>query len=290
MILVAYGVAMGRSFAVILLLMGLVFSCSNSEETQTQANSNSGNLCHDSALVAGKSIIGDNDWSPVDTGNHSLAGNEFAVAKLAINGTGTCTGFLINTNMIMTNNHCVSKNGVPVIAYFQAQNGDISTSCNQLVITDAALDFTILRCSRDLSNEIAPVIFASQVLATQADIYVIQQNCDYLKDPYCQIERMIAYGRLSNERRTIIDHTADTLPGSSGSPIFEESSHKVVALHNSGNPTHYDPNGLNHGINIQKVIAKINSSRKNVPLYFEKSDEFDLPPSSEIDQSKKCSE
>lgn len=279
---------MGRSFAVILLLMGLVFSCSNSEEAETQTGSNSGNLCHDSALVAGKSIIGDNDWRPIDRGNYSLSGNEFAVAKLAINGSGTCTGFLINNNMIMTNNHCVSRNGVPVTAHFQAENRDISTSCNQLVITDAALDFTILQCNRDLSREVAPVIFASQALATGTDIYIIQQNCDYLKDPYCQIERLIAYGRLSNERRTIVDHTADTLPGSSGSPIFEESTHKVVALHNSGNPTQYDPEGLNHGINIQKIIAKISSSHKNIPLFFEKSEDVENPPAHQEEESENC--
>lgn len=260
---------MRSSGAVIFLLLGLVFSCSKSSESALEATPHSGSLCPRSAeVVAGKSIIGDNDWRPVIGGEETFSSNEFAVAKLTIGPSGTCTGFLINDEMIMTNNHCVATSGKTVVAKFETENEIISAQCNQLIMTDSALDFTILKCNRNFSNIIAPVVIEAEYLSAPTDVYVIQQNCDYLKDPYCQIERMVSYGVLSSQQKIIIDHTADTLPGSSGSPIFDESTHKLVALHNAGNPTHYDPNGLNHGINIQWIVQKIKNSKKEIDLFF----------------------
>lgn len=275
---------MRSSGAVIFLLLGLVFSCSKAEEGSLEVGAHSGSLCPSGkGLVAGKSIIGDNDWRPVTGGEETFNNNEFAVAKLTIGTAGACTGFLINDEMIMTNNHCVATNGKKVIARFETEGEVVSAECNQLVMTDAVLDFTILKCNKNFSGMIAPVVIEEEYLKAPTDVYVIQQNCDYLENPYCQIKRMVSYGVLSAQHRIIIDHTADTLPGSSGSPIFDEGTHKLVALHNAGNPTQYDPNGLNHGINIQWIVQKIKNSNKKINLFFS-APRVSLPDTGEDDE------
>ena len=69
---------------------------------------------------------------------------------------------------------------------------------------------------------------------------------------------IVAY---ADEKR--IQYSTDTLPGSSGSPVFD-NSWRVVALHHSGgwitNPGTKKPVFKNEGININLIVKALNEN------------------------------
>lgn len=190
----------------------------------------------------GAVIVGSVNWQETVTLPEGSAErqNAMAVAYLSIPSEGTrCTGFLITPDVIMTNQHCIprasSANGVR--AYFHREAGstvsDSGVACDTFLGNDATLDFALLQCAGTPGDTFGVVGLASTSLAKDAQIYVIHQNCDYYTSPSCDPTKKYSPGKITLTGGEF-GHDADTLGGSSGSPLFSRTSHAVVGLHHVG--------------------------------------------------------
>ncbi|MEX1100172.1 MAG: hypothetical protein WEB87_07090, partial [Bacteriovoracaceae bacterium] len=83
---------------------------------------------------------------------------------------------------------------------------------------------------------------------------------------YCLPTQKISTGVLLGSNSTQIKHDADTLGGSSGSPIFDKGSHKVVGIHNAG--LNHGPNngGTNYGIPMYRIVDHLKSAYPHVNI------------------------
>jgi V8-like Glu-specific endopeptidase len=205
-----------------------LFSCDSNESAKSKSCSS-----------LGKIIIGDNDWIDYrDTSGKSQDANENTVAQIKIpRMMANCTGFLISNDVVMTNNHCINSasNATGVTAIFRNEDGIRETfSCSNMLMTNIQYDFTLIKCQGNPGKKYGHVTLAETRSEVGTPLYVVQENCDYLEDPRCAINKFVAFGSVQKSQDTRLYHDADTLGGSSGSPIFSDITHEVVALHNAG--------------------------------------------------------
>jgi len=85
-----------------------------------------------------EAIIGvdDSEWAPCYESSHpDVHDTSRAVARLLINGSGLCTGWLVgNEGHLMTNDHCISTQGQASNTNyeFMAEGANCTTNCYQL--------------------------------------------------------------------------------------------------------------------------------------------------------------
>jgi len=225
------------------------------------SGSSSDNLC----VTASKIIIGNNDWvDHAQTGDDPQNANERTVAQIKIPALlASCTGFLINEDTLMTNNHCIgtAAEALNVKAVFRDEDGTKTTfTCDQFITTNAQYDFTLVKCANAPGLTFGWVGLADMKPEIDERIYVVQENCDYIRDPRCVMNKYVAFGEVLGSQTARMFHDADTLGGSSGSPVFSEETHQVVALHHAG--------GINQNEGIPMVqIKKIITTTTRVKLH-----------------------
>ena len=203
------------------------------------------------------------------------------VARLLINGTSSCTGWLVGSEgHVLTNAHCIGSaaDANNTDFEFDAQGGTCSASCTSqgtcpgiveatsstLVMSDVASDFALVQ----LGTNVTPTYGYLQLRAAGAivneRIYIPQHPQGWgkriavvsshpsdasgygevfgLNAPACQS------GGLPD-----VSYFADTQSGSSGSPVIAYADHQVVALHHCGNCP-------NRGVPIGEVVTALGGS------------------------------
>ncbi len=248
-------------------LILLLLSCQKSDEIV--AGSNSCPTTVNNSML----FIGNNDWIDYKkTGNTPQDANERTVAQIKIPALlATCTGFLINSDTLMTNNHCIgsASKAVNVTAIFRDINGTRTTySCSQFITTSAQYDFTLVKCANSPGLKFGWVGLAKAPPVRDTQIYVAQENCDYISDPHCIVNKYVAFGEILQSQASRVYHNADTLGGSSGSPIFSEDTHQVVAIHNSGYSTTSSNPQMNAGIPMFQIRKKIQETTSVIMYEF----------------------
>ncbi|CAJ1960286.1 unnamed protein product [Cylindrotheca closterium] len=191
-----------------------------------------------------------------------------SVAKIIINGRGTCTGWLIgNQNILVTNQHCIrnSEDALNSYAVFnlEVQNGggDCSGSGKDSVPSDIQdvyevdflieairlHDYTLVKLK---DRPTAPLKRYGFLETEPRDptigeaIYIPQHprghdkamaimDSQYGQEQRCRTLQPVvscygASGYLD------VRYTCDTEPGSSGSPVLSVETNKVIALHHCG--------------------------------------------------------
>ena len=190
--------------------------------------------------------------------------NQRTVAQIKIPALmASCNGFLINQDTLMTNNHCIGSaaNALKVTAIFRDTDGTRTTfNCDQFITTSVIYDFTLVKCSNSPGLKYGWVGLDTQKPIQLTPIYLVEENCDYITDPYCVVDKYVAFGEvlLSQNSRTF--HNADTLAGSSGSPIFSKTTHQVIALHNTGVPETSTTPAMNAGVPMYQIRNVITST------------------------------
>ncbi len=231
-------------FWVLFLFLALTFyGCGNDQSLPVTTQSGDPQL---SSVIIGKT-----DWlqvSELAKESKEVINSQF-VAELQIPGSmagqgSRCTGFLINDSVIMTNHHCIpnAKYALGVSATFDDgvdENGVSKSArfrCSEFLGSNQALDFALIGCQGTPGSSRGHAILDARVQADKSDLYVIQINCDYYLDPACVEKKLIAHGQLglTDKKDLNFSHNADTLGGSSGSPVFSAQSHSVIGLHNMG--------------------------------------------------------
>ncbi|AKJ00337.1 trypsin-like peptidase [Archangium gephyra] len=193
-------------------------------------------------------IVGSVDWTSSTLLSGTEAARANAVGYISIPQVGSrCTAWLVADDVVITNNHCVSRaaeaRGARVS--FNYIDGVSSTArlwydCSTFVQTWKNLDMTALRCA-PLNGQLPGQVYGKLTLsstdaASNASIYVVHQNCDYNTQSGCSPTKKYSPGSILNANYSSTDasYNADTLGGSSGSPVLSATSHEVVALHHYG--------------------------------------------------------
>lgn len=223
-----------RSAALMLSLLPL--GCVNALDTDLETGLAAG---HEEGSV----IVGSVNWTDVTQlpSNSPERINSHAVGYLSIPARGTrCTAFLIAPDVVMTNEHCIpgdwAAEGATVS--FRRERGvtgaqQSTWDCSVFIGNDPGLDFALLHCPERPGDVHGVLTLESRSVQRDDALYVIHQNCDYYAQPGCNPIKQYSPGRVTRVSQEI-GHDADTLGGSSGSPVFSRDSHAVFALHHVG--------------------------------------------------------
>jgi V8-like Glu-specific endopeptidase len=185
-----------------------------------------------------------------------------AVARVQLGSGELGTGFLMKDNLFVTNNHVISNREQALSAtlqfnYQQAASGlDLEPTIFHLhpdkgFKTNIEDDWTFVRVSEDANSEWGAIEIEPVDVSTTDRVNIIQHPGGGPKQ-IAIYHNVVAY--VDDKR---IQYLTDTLPGSSGSPVFD-SQWRVVALHHSGGwilePQTKNQVFRNEGININRVV------------------------------------
>jgi V8-like Glu-specific endopeptidase len=193
-----------------------------------------------------------------------------AVARVIIGNT-LGTGFLVANNYFITNNHVIPDKDIAdrVKVQFNYQQNwlgnDLQYECFNLdpkkgffTSTDnkvtELLDFTIVKIAGDANAAYGQLRFSQQAALKNDFVSIIQHPAGGPK----QIALYHNVVTFAND--SVVQYLTDTLPGSSGSPVFNDKW-QVVALHHSGgwlkepglSKSVYRNEGIN-GLRLQEVL------------------------------------
>lgn len=226
-------------------------------------------------------MIGENNFLPVGY-LASGVGAARAVARVAIKYValpyaGLGTGFMISPRLFMTNNHVIGS--VEEATKYEIQfNYQFSDDGSQLLphetyqldpasvfITDPDLDFTIVAVKprTRTDNGVAQQLLAGDEFGylplTKKFFYSENQLANVIQHPKGQHKQIaIQENKIVSIHPSVIRYIADTEPGSSGSPVYN-NMWRVIALHHSAGD--YDAQKKvwlnNEGMRIDVIIDKV---------------------------------
>ncbi|MBZ4418118.1 serine protease [Myxococcus sp. RHSTA-1-4] len=203
------------------------------------------------------------------------------VARLLINGSSACTGWLVGSQgHVLTNQHCIGSatDAQNTSFEFMAEGSTCATNCESwfgcpgtvisssatLVKSDAPRDYALVQLPVNPTNSYGYLQLRSSGAVVNERIYIPQHPAAWgkmiavtstdtrdesgfaevysLNEPACQT------GGPND-----VGYFADTQGGSSGSPVIGHSDNLVVALHHCANCA-------NRGVPIQEVISHLGTS------------------------------
>lgn len=201
-----------------------------------------------------------------------------SVARLLINGSGLCTGWLAGSEgHLITNQHCIetAADAKVIDIEFAAESASCADECTQqlgckgtiVATTSTFITNSPISTGQDYALVKLPAsanIAAYKYLQLRASGPVLNERIYIPQHPAGKAKRISSV--LDTGKNTYIEslttsnscgsgqvgYNADTEGGSSGSPIIAASDNKVVALHHCGGCR-------NSAINIKNVIADLKS-------------------------------
>ena len=159
-----------------------------------------------------------------------------AVVHIAVPG-GVGSGFMIAPDLVMTNHHVIGDKAVATSGSYTfnyeldragrpKQTSVVSARPHGVFYTDELLDYTVVQLA-DVPVFSEPLRLKSVSMHNNERVAIIQHPGGYYKKISMQ-NNFVAY---ADQR--IVHYTTSTMPGSSGSPVFNEDF-QVVAIHHSG--------------------------------------------------------
>ncbi|GEN09494.1 pre-peptidase C-terminal domain-containing protein [Myxococcus fulvus] len=228
----------------------------------------------------GEALCGPDDtrWAPCyKSSEPTLYGRARPVARLLINGSSACTGWLVGSQgHIMTNEHCVGTAAEAQNTNFEfmAEGESCTTNCGSwfgcpgtvydgatLVKADYALDYSLVKLPESPILHYGYLQLRDSGAVVNERIYIPQHPRAHGKkiavmSTHASDESGYAEVYSLNERAchtggpNDVGYYADTEGGSSGSPVMGHRDNLVVALHHCANCP-------NRGVPIQRVIQHL---------------------------------
>lgn len=167
------------------------------------------------------------------------------------------SGFLVATrNFIMTNNHVLATPGEAAesVAEFGLEHGEtgikVALEPRRFFVTDQRLDFTIVACDGAALSEITPIpLLRNPSTVTRGEKVNIVQH------PRGRPKEVALHNNdVVRVKDIVVHYRTDTEPGSSGSPVFN-NSWDLVALHHAG-WTRFGET-TNEGVRIAAIVAHL---------------------------------
>ena len=174
------------------------------------------------------------------------------VARISLSENGRevpqGTGSLVSPRLLLTNNHVLPDiaTAQDAIIEFRAEVEIENTPSiptrfrldpGAFFVTDAHLDFTVVLVAPDSSGRTpAEVSGGWNTLIPQQGKIVIGESMNIVGHPMGRLKEIsIRENRLELQLDDFLHYTADTQPGNSGSPVFNDQW-EVVALHHQSVP------------------------------------------------------
>lgn len=173
-----------------------------------------------------------------------------------------CTAWLVSREYILTNYHCfLSKTGRRLsikdarfrLGYLfqRTEPGDDFPVSPEPLESNESLDYAILRVDGDPADKYAIVPWAASDPSPGEELLAIHHP---LGKPLRVTRRFCRVVTRSAVTDVDFRHRCDTMPGSSGAPIFSELSHMAVGLHYQGGLDE-TPQSYNSAKRLKIIVA-----------------------------------
>jgi endonuclease G len=188
------------------------------------------------------------------------------------------SGFLISDKLFLTNNHVIPDKATAAQSFVEfLYELDIMTRPRVLTrytlrpdlffVTkpEDELDFTVVAMGMPRDGSATLESLGACPLLARDDKHVLGEFVNIVQHPDGDFKQIVLReNRLLNRDPTVLHYMADTNPGSSGSPVFNDQW-EVVALHHWGEPflVQVDPLGeplnreMNEGVRISAIVQQL---------------------------------
>lgn len=248
---------------------------------------------NDLSVPYSERIIGEANFLPVHFLEKGAA-IQRAVARVVLkSGQGWATGFMVSPTLFLTNNHVIPDVAFAssIEAQFQYQldyNGlpkqvDIyQFDPNSVFHTNVQLDYTLIGMRKksifSVVTPVVPVVVEASSLIDSSNLiniwkhagnvhgfiplqssvsYADKQHVNIVQHPAARRKEVaLQQNNIQYIYNNHVRYTTDTEPGSSGSPVFN-NSWGLILLHHAGGDVQ---NGVwinNEGVRIDKIVADI---------------------------------
>ena len=194
-----------------------------------------------------------------------------AVARVCCGANRYGSGFLIQGDLLVTNHHVIhdaaEAAGARVEFNFQrtidglaARTETVACDVSSYFFSSVTDDFTIVKLTGEPSRRFAPLRLQPISVRVNDRVNIIQHAGGQEKQ-LSYFHNVVAYVGAGR-----VQYLTDTLPGSSGSPVFDKDW-RVVALHHSGGwipepGMRSAASFRNEGIDINLVIATLDRDKR----------------------------
>lgn len=179
-------------------------------------------------------------------------------------GQATCTAFLVGRRLMLTNQHCIAtademQSAIVDFNYDRPGATPQHVRTDAIVSSSAELDYTLLRLAADPPDGAGRLFFALDVdRVDHQPLFIVEHPSGEPKQVSiadCSISGVQRSG-VSAADKTDFGHTCDTLGGSSGSPVLDWTTGRVVGLHHFGFLSGV-PDPVNQAVHQQRILAHI---------------------------------
>jgi endonuclease G len=226
-------------------------------------------------------IIGNNDLFPISYLEAGLKASK-AVCRIEVRDRlgrvlGHGTGFLVSPDLLLTNNHVLENEDAAIFSLGQF-NFELDLDLRErrtvnfrfeparFFMTDSRLDFSLVALE-NLSSDKTPLSeFGYLPILSPSGKALIGEYVSIIQHPGGAPKAVtIRENKITDVVDEFIQYSADTMEGSSGSPVFNDEW-IVVALHHSGIP---DPKGsgeyvANEGIRISSIVEYVRNRQSGL--------------------------
>ncbi|GAA4902639.1 V8-like Glu-specific endopeptidase [Actinomycetospora succinea] len=190
-------------------------------------------------------IIAENDLQPSLFLGRGTAIAE-SVGRISLSDGGAGTGFLVGRRLLLTNNHVLPDLATAKDAFVEfdfelgpdgrpEQPAAFDLDPGTLFLTDAGIDASLVAVA-PASGVVAGDRYGWNRLLKQQGKIVIGEAANVIGHPSGRRKEIaVRHNRLLDQLPDFLHYEADTEPGNSGSPVFNDQW-EVVALHHSGVP------------------------------------------------------
>jgi Trypsin-like peptidase domain len=214
------------------------------------------------------SIVGLDQRRPLATAaaRHRALGPPVARLRVMTDaGQAFCTGFLLGEGLLMTNEHCVRtpEEAASLLVDFRY---DAPTARPEVVRgatllrTSAGLDYTLLRLSKPVETAFGRLHLETAAPARdRQELLIIQHPGGEPKQ--VSLEGCLVAGLQregASSEKTDFGHECDTLGGSSGSPVLDRATGRVVGLHHFGFREGLDE-PVNQAIEVARILEDLST-------------------------------
>ncbi|GAB3092740.1 DNA/RNA non-specific endonuclease [Lysobacter terrae] len=210
-----------------------------------------------------------------------------AVARVAyLDGRPQGSGFMVSDRLFLTNNHVIPT---PEAADAFCVEFDYQTDArgarmpvtrfrldpNAFFLTDERddLDYTLIAVGERLEGPLNLGTFGYCALSSAKDKHALGEFVNIVQHPDGRLKELVLReNRLVARESHVLHYIADTEPGSSGSPVFNDQW-QVVALHHWGGPWRQtmDDSGnplqaeVNEGIRVSVIVEDLRQKGAALP-------------------------
>ena len=170
-----------------------------------------------------------------------------AVGRLSVmtsRGRGSCTGFLVGSDLMLTNQHCIADDSDTRQSWVEFGVDSVAASPTsfrivKLIASDPQLDYSLVRVSGDAVATFGRLYLGAGIAQNNTakpqtvDLWIVQHPRGEPKKvafpPNCSVRSRSLPGvdGVQND----FGHTCDTRRGSSGAPVLDVKTALVLGLH-----------------------------------------------------------